>query len=619
MRSAYDANGQSVWVHPDNLLEVKIRILRQLPVLVYNPQSSKVVEGMNSDPTITSLYFDNSKFSLYGQKVDRAPDASSLRLRWYGQLSQQPDITFEKKSIKDDDKSEEKKFPIKEKYVQSFIKGEYQMEKTSQKMRERHIQTVETIEHFEETVEDIQAFIKEYDLQPLLRANYTRTAFQIPGDDRVRISLDTNLALIREDALDTEHPCRNPQDWHRSDIDNADMEYPFTSIPKAEIVRFPFAQLEIKLRETSRQGANAWVSDLMNSHLVKEAPRFSKFVHGTAQLFEDYVNSFPFWLSELDSDIRKDPEIAFVEEQDKKAKRAEDEVAVGSFVGGSRSSAGFKSPGGGSPGRDKAGAKVKKMSGQQSRTSSSPLAKMKRTSDRGRDGGEERGTEGETDSSKRHPQPSRGLGKLLPSFASSISTSKYARAHRQTPLPPGVHAPTYLLNYSTSTPVNVEPKVWLANQRTFIKWQHICILLTSLSLGLFNAAGRDNDVARGLAVAYTCLAVFAGGWGWWTYVRRGEMIKARGVGGENEFSRVLGPMVICLGLIVALCLNFALQVTYIFPSGQIMRGVLKGLTLVTATVPHGATGEISNERCFGRRCTGVEYHGSCTQSGHGHE
>ncbi len=32
-----------------------------------------------------------------------------------------------------------------------------------------------------------------------MRSFYNRTAFQLPGDARVRISLDTELSLIRED------------------------------------------------------------------------------------------------------------------------------------------------------------------------------------------------------------------------------------------------------------------------------------------------------------------------------------------------------------------------------------------------------------------------------------
>ena len=85
----------------DNLFEVKTVILRRLPVLVYNPQSAKVAEGTQRDPTITSIYFDNPNFSLYSDKVNGKPDASSLRLRWYGQLGEKPEIMFEKKVIKE--------------------------------------------------------------------------------------------------------------------------------------------------------------------------------------------------------------------------------------------------------------------------------------------------------------------------------------------------------------------------------------------------------------------------------------------------------------------------------------------------------------------------------------
>ncbi|KAG9653667.1 SPX-domain-containing protein, partial [Aureobasidium melanogenum] len=84
------------WVHMDNLLEVKTIILRRLPVLVYNPQTEKIAEGSQQDPSITSIYFDNPDFKLYSNKVEHKTDASNLRLRWYGKLSQKPEIMFEK-------------------------------------------------------------------------------------------------------------------------------------------------------------------------------------------------------------------------------------------------------------------------------------------------------------------------------------------------------------------------------------------------------------------------------------------------------------------------------------------------------------------------------------------
>ena len=551
----YDLDGSmpplilpTVWVHPENLLEVKTYILRRLPVLVYNPQTSRIAEASQSDPTITSLYFDNPSFSLYMEKVDRASDVSSLRLRWFGQLRDKLEIMFEKKTIREGGDNEEIRFPIKDKYVQSFLKGEYQMEKSVSKLQARQDTGPDAVEHFQINVDEIKRFIQGNSLQPVLRANYTRTAFQIPGDDMVRISLDTELAFIREDSLDPEHPCRDPDQWHRSDIDEAGMEYPFTGIKKGQVSRFPFALLEIKVKDAARKRTNEWVAELMSSHLVKEAPRFSKFVHGVAQLFEDHVNSFPFWLSEAESDIRKDPEIAFEEEQDKKAKKAEDEIAVGSLFG-SKSSPVFK-PAKGSP-VGKSFLAHRDIEDNKNLVSSKAETRVKTGVDHVT---EEDDSNGEnSQASREQSRPSTGFRALFPSF----STSKYARAHREgrVKLPPGVRHPGQLIK--DSGPVKVEPKVWLANQRTFIKWQHVSLLLASLSLGLYNAAGESQSVARSLAIVYTLIAVFAGAWGWWMYVTRSRMIQERS---GKDFDNIVGPVAVCMALIVALCLDFALKV-----------------------------------------------------------
>ncbi len=134
------------------------------------------------------------------------------------------------------------------------------MEKSVQKLQGRQGKGSGAVEQFEKTVDEIRNFIQVKNLQPVLRANYTRTAFQIPGDDMVRISLDTELALIREDSLDTERPCRDTEEWHRSDIDEAEMEYPFSGIRRGEISRFPYAMLEIKVRDGARKRTTEWVA-----------------------------------------------------------------------------------------------------------------------------------------------------------------------------------------------------------------------------------------------------------------------------------------------------------------------------------------------------------------------
>jgi uncharacterized membrane protein YidH (DUF202 family) len=122
-------------------------------------------------------------------------------------------------------------------------------------------------------------------------------------------------------------------------------------------------------------------------------------------------------------------------------------------------------------------------------------------------------------------------------------------------MPPTLEKPTHLIK--DAGPVHVEAKVWLANQRTFIKWQHIAVLLASLSLGLFNAAGKQNKVALWLAIVYTIIAVFAGAWGWIMFNTRSRLIRERS---GKDFDNLLGPIVVGVGLAVALCLNFGFKI-----------------------------------------------------------
>ena len=154
----------------------------------------------------------------------------------------------------------------------------------------------------------------------------------------------------------------------------------------------------------------------------------------------------------------------------------------------------------------------------------------------------------------RHEEESlTGLRALFPQW----STSKFARAHRQgrEKLPPGVKKPTYWIKDQGE--IKVEPKVWLANQRTFVKWQHITILLATLSLGLYNAAGPENYVGRSLGTAYTIIAIFTGFWGWGIYMYRSSLIRKRS---PKDFDMKIGPIIVCISLMIALVVNFGIKV-----------------------------------------------------------
>ena len=531
----------AVWVHPDNLLEVKTLILRRLPSLVYSEQTAKELDG-NDSPAITSLYFDNKKFELYSEKVDRQSETSSLRLRWYGELSRRPEIFVEQKTADAKGNSQESKFTIKDKWVKPFLDGEYAMEKSVQKMERQGVST-EQVDNYKATVAKIQDFLRQKKLSPVLRANYVRTAFQKPTDDRVRISIDTDLAFIREDTLDSDRPCRDPNDWHRSDIDDSNMSYPFKNINRSEVSKFPFAVLEIKLKEDGNRKRPSWVEDLMASHLVHPTPRFSKFVHGVASLFEDYVNNLPFWLSDLETDIRKDPLTAFEAEEQRRAQRADDVMAVGSLIGTVPSSykAAQSSPVGKSYLADRMAADSKAAQSHSYGRRSLLAA------------GEE---EGEASSTPQQSEDRGGYG-TLSSVLPGLSLSKYARAKRaqKAQLPEGVVEPTQWIKNMGE--VKVEPKVWLANERTFLKWQHICILQGGLAVGLYSAAGQ-NFVAEVMGIIYIAIAAFAGIWGYWMLrVRRSMILERSG----KDFDNMFGPIVVSIALMAALIINFVFQVS----------------------------------------------------------
>lgn len=523
------------WVHPDNLLEVKTDILRHLPALIYSDKASKDLGG-NDSPAVTSLYLDTSEFELYSEKVNRQSVASSLRLRWYGQLSSRPEIFVEQKTVDAKGSSQKLKFSIKGKYVKSFLDGDYKVDKAIQKMKRQRF-TVEQRDAFKTAVTAIQDFVRQKGLSPVLRANYFRSAFQKPADDRIRIVIDTNVTFISEDTLDQGRPYRDPNARHRLDIDNSEMPYLFKEMNQSEVNRFPYALLEIKLKEDGHWKPPSWVEDLMSSHQIHPTPRFSKFVHGVASLFEDRVNNLPFWLSDLEIDIRKDPQKAFEEEEQRRAQRAEDVTAVGSLTG---AKLGSYKPAQCSP--------VSK-SYLAGRMSTDSMAQSLNNRASSLANGEEEG-EG---NSRQWEEEQRAYG-TISSVIPGVSLSKYSKAKRALQaLPEGVVEPTEWIKNAGE--LKVEPKVWLANERTFLKWQHICILQCGLAVGLYTAAGEDV-IAKTMGIVYMLIAIFAGAWGYsMLRVRRNMILERSG----KDFDNMIGPIIISILLMVVLILNFFFQ------------------------------------------------------------
>ena len=287
------------WVHPDNVTEVKLIILKHLPVLVFN--RSKEFEA--KDSAISSVYYDNPEtWELYQGRLKKTEGAEAIRLRWYGGM-ENDQIFVERKTHREDwtgEQSVKARFSMKEKNVSALLAGRMSVESVFEKMRKDGKKSNEEISKLEQLAREIQFRVLDRRLVPVVRTYYDRLAFQLPGDARVRISLDTELSMIREDNLDGKQ--RAGSNWRRTDVG---IDYPFSNLPAEDIERFQHSVLEVKLQTQAGQDPPEWVRELVGSHLVEAVPKFSKFIHGTASLFPSRIHLWPFWLPQMGTDIRK--------------------------------------------------------------------------------------------------------------------------------------------------------------------------------------------------------------------------------------------------------------------------------------------------------------------------
>lgn len=280
-------------------LLVLLTWLQYLPVLVFNP--SKEFEP--KDSAISSIYYDNPEtWELYQGRLKKTEGAEAIRLRWYGGMDTD-NIFVERKTHREDwtgEKSVKARFSLKEKNVNDFLSGRMTTEKVFEKMRRDGKKGEKEINDLEQLAKEIQFRVLTRKLCPVTRSFYNRTAFQLPGDARVRISLDTELTMTREDNLDDRD--RAGRNWRRTDIG---IDYPFSQLPPEDVDRFPYAVLEVKLQTQAGQEPPQWIRDLTSSHLAEAVPKFSKFIHGTAALNPTRIHLLPFWMPQMDIDIRK--------------------------------------------------------------------------------------------------------------------------------------------------------------------------------------------------------------------------------------------------------------------------------------------------------------------------
>ncbi|KAI9835328.1 MAG: hypothetical protein M1819_002472 [Sarea resinae] len=613
------------WVHPDNITELKLIILKHLPVLVFN--ASKEFEA--KDSAISSIYYDNPEtWELYTGRLKKTEGAEAIRLRWYGGMETET-IFVERKTHREDwtgEKSVKARFSLKEKNVNAFLSGRMTVDSVFEKMRREGKKSEQEISELERLAREVQYTTITKNLQPVVRSFYNRTAFQLPGDARVRISLDTELTMIREDNLDGRQ--RAGKNWRRMDIG---IDYPFSQLPPEDVERFPYAVLEVKLQTQAGQEPPEWVRDLISSHLVEAVPKFSKFIHGTATLFPDRINLLPFWWPQMETDIRKPVTHRFgierpgqsasittsddpYDDDDSDAGEDEDdeEIATNSsrtMHGDEVNDEGLRRL------RDAHDAMEQNSRDRVSdyldapgntldieeRISAQPLSNIddypiydSEEEDQAAELEDARRTGGwryrallckrflqsagwrvlsilEAASPKAKPTP-------IPDTSNGMSALRGPLATRRFKAPKGkrIHVP-----------VRVEPKVYFATERTFLAWLEFSILLGSIAATLLNFG---SSVSLASAEAFTVLACVALFYSMALYLWRVDKIRHRKA---VRYHDALGPTVLCVGLFVAVVLTFVFRVREVGWWVGDRGGSVGGGVNASGVVGAGAVGELA--------------------------
>ncbi|KAJ1836831.1 GTPase regulator Nrf1 [Coemansia sp. RSA 2703] len=104
-----------------------------------------------------------------------------------------------------------------------------------------------------------------------------------------------------------------------------------------------------------------------------------------------------------------------------------------------------------------------------------------------------------------------------------------------------------------AVPVRVEPKVFFANERTFLSWLNFAIVLGSLALGLLNFGDSTGKIA---GAVFTLIAMMVMVYALMLFQWRAERIRQRHAGPYDDRR---GPTVLVLVLISAILINFYLR------------------------------------------------------------
>lgn len=112
------------------------------------------------------------------------------------------------------------------------------------------------------------------------------------------------------------------------------------------------------------------------------------------------------------------------------------------------------------------------------------------------------------------------------------------------------------LQHQRKAPVKIEPKVFFANERTFLAWLHLSIVLAGASIAILAFADETNPFGQLYGIVLLPVAIAFIVYSMYQYSRRAYMIRRRMPG---PYEDTVGPTVLGIMLMLSIVAQFALK------------------------------------------------------------
>jgi vacuolar transporter chaperone complex subunit 4 len=516
-QQAFQRETIKYWVERRDVMRVKTAIAKHLPVYVFGDAKQRCADAAQ----ISSVYYDDDGLTLYEGRLKKSQGAIALRFRSYENASE---VFVERKTHHESwvcASSVKERFSLEPSDVYDFIAGRYTEQDFEERLDAQDVRKPDARAAALKLFREIQYQVR--DTRPTLTTAYKRTAFQLNGDARVRVSLDTELTMIRESRrLDDADAL-----WRKPDYD----------VRASDVHHFPYAVLEVKLQTHEGVAAPEWITKLTEGPLCRMVHKFSKYCHGIAMLYPKQVPCFPPWIEwpDFSSYIENPSMLPKVPSTFNLSGSSGDDAAATGAANARKSSALPAPPsdsdsdsdndddvGGGGGGGDDLLLDIERLEQRRQR-----VRKRKR-----------REREREQDASNND-------GDSPP-----LSFDKCWRMLKPKE------------NEFDGRPiierVKVEPKTYFALERTYLRWMSLSIMLESIGIALLSFSSSDGETALAFSsgVTFVIVATVFMAYALFMYRWRAHMIKTQS---DARFDDLWGPVALFVALVAATILNLVLN------------------------------------------------------------